>query len=271
VSIRGVGGGGGGGGGRAGGPGGGDAPRQMGVRDLPAEAQRAHELLVALGEVDRAGRAKVLGAAGAREPLSSGGLAAVAALYARLEMALTPAGIARFKADRGLVGGSSLGGAVALAYARALDGGEVLFRVDREEELALRPADRACLQFLRGWAKSRGAEAMGRLKEALDLGNPPVGTAAAALANEYVGVNTVREVSKATSTRNLPLTDAGLKALVEQLEAQKAAHKAAEEKTAELAAQRATRLAAKPAAKPAAKLDSPPSSDPVTSTGLRRR
>jgi hypothetical protein len=258
MSVRGVGGGG-GGAGRAGGRGLGDAPKQVGVRDLPAEAQRAHELLVALGEADRAARSKVLAAAGSREPLTQGGLIAVAGLYARLEMPLTPAGVARFKGDRGLVGGSSLGGPVALAYARALDGGEVLFRVERDEEAALRPADKACLQFLRGWAKARGAEAMGRLKEALDLGNPPVGPDAAALANEYVGGNTIREVSKATSTRNLPLTDAGLKTLVEQLEATKATHKAAEEKAAEVAAARAAKIAARG------------SSEPVTSTGLRRR
>ena len=92
------------------------------------------------------------------------------------------AGVARFKADRGLVGGSSLGGSTALAYARALDGGEVLFRVERDEEAALRPADKACLHYLRAFARSRGAEAMGRLKESLDLGNPPLGPDAAALA-----------------------------------------------------------------------------------------
>ncbi|MBM4281889.1 MAG: hypothetical protein FJ137_14415 [Deltaproteobacteria bacterium] len=260
MSVRHVGGGGGGGGGRS--YAAGDAPRQqqVGVRDLPAEAQRAHELLVALAEVDRGARAKVLGAAGAREPLSPGGLGAVAGLYARLEMPLNPAGIARFKAERGLVGGSSLAGPVALAYARALEGGEVLFRLERDEELGLRPADRACLQFLRSWAKARGAEAMGRLKEALDLGNPPVGPDAAALANEYVGVNTVREVSKATSTRNLPLTDAGLQTLVEQREAEKSAKKATDDKAAAQAAQRAERLAARGA-----------SGEPVTATGLRRR
>jgi hypothetical protein len=262
MSIRNVSGAGGGGGGSAGNAGGrglGPAPRQVGVRDLPAEAQRAHELLVALGELDRAARAKVLGAAGSREPLTQSGLVAVASLYARLEMPLTPPGIARFKADRGLVGGSSLAGPVALAYARAIEGGEVLFRVERDEEAALRPSDRACLQFLRGWAKARGAEAMGRLKEALDLGNPPLGSAATALANEYVGANTIREVSKATSTRNLPLTDAGLKTLVEQLEAAKAATKAAAEKAAGAAAARAAKGPARGAG------------EPTTSTGLRRR
>ena len=263
--TRGVGGGGGGSAGRAGGRGTGEAPRQVGVRDLPAEAQRAHELLVALGEQNRAARAKVLAAAGAAEPLTSSGLAAVAALYARLEMPLTPAGVARFKGDRGLVGGSGVSGPTALAYARALDGGEVLFRIERDEESTLRPADKACLQFLRTFAKARGAEAMGRLKEALDLGNPPLGPGAAALANEYVGLNTVREVSKETSTRHLPMTDAGLRALVEQREAEKTA--AAEKATKE--AQRQEALAAKAAAR---------SSSPnvqanagQTNTGLRRR
>jgi hypothetical protein len=260
VSIRNVGGGG-GGGGHGGGRGFGDAPRQqqVGVRDLPAEAQRAHELLVALAAEDRALRAKVLARAGAREPLTQNGLVAVASLYAQLDMPLSPAGVARFKADRGLVGGSSLAGVTAAAYARALEGGEVLFRVDRAEEAALRPADKACLQFLRGWARATGAVAMGRLKEALDLGNPPLGDAAAALANEYVGVNTVREVSRATSTRNLPLTDAGLRTLVEQLESEKASSKAAEEKAAAQAEQRAARIAART------------STPETTATGLRRR
>jgi hypothetical protein len=74
MSIRNVSGAGGGGGGSAGNAGGrglGPAPRQVGVRDLPAEAQRAHELLVALGELDRAARAKVLGAAGSRVCLAT--------------------------------------------------------------------------------------------------------------------------------------------------------------------------------------------------------
>jgi hypothetical protein len=226
VSIRNVSGtgGGGGGGGRVGGRGTQGAPRQVGVRELPAEAQRAFELLSALAETHPEGRARVLSEAGAGEPLSQQGLLAVASLYARLDMPLTPSGIARFKADRGLVGGSSLAGSVALAYARALEGGEVLFRVNREEEASLRPADRACLQFLRMFAKTRGAEAVGRLKEALDLGNPPVSDDAAALGNEYIGVHTVREVSKATSMRHLPLTDAGLRSLVQECEARKANH-----------------------------------------------
>ena len=120
------------------------------------------------------------------------------------------------------VDASGLNPAVIKAYARSVNGGEVLFRVDRGEEANLRPADKACLGFLRTWSRTHGAEALGRLKEALDLGNPPVGADAAPLANEYVGVNTVREVSKASSMRNCPLTPEGMLTLMTQLEAEKA-------------------------------------------------
>ncbi len=195
------------------------------VKNLDAESQRAHELLKALSDLgDAVGRRKILARAGASEPLTPRSLAAVANCLARLDMPLNPKGIARFKADRGLVGGSAIAGGVAEAYVRAVDGGEVLFRVDRKEELDLRPGDKAALVFLRNLAKHAGAEAVGRLKEALNLGNPPTPTPeAAALMNEYVGVNTVREVARVTTLHKVPLESAAVKALVEKLEAEKEA------------------------------------------------
>jgi hypothetical protein len=199
-----------------------DKQRTVSIKDLPLESQTAHEILKLLRECDPRGRARVLEVAHQKDPVTQQGLAGVASLFQRLEMPLSAPGIQRFKADRGLGGGTALNPACAKAYARAVNGGEVLFRVDRGEEANLRPADKACLGFLRTWSRSHGAEAVGRLKEALDLGNPEVGPDAAALANEYVGVNTVREVSKASSMRNCPLTPEGMEALSSQLEAEKA-------------------------------------------------
>ena len=229
-----------------------DKQRTVNIKDLPQESQTAHEILKLLRDVDAKGRARILQVASQKEPVTQNGLAAVAALYARLEMPLSAAGIQRFKADRGLGSGTQLNPAIAKAYARAVNGGEVLFRVDRAEEAALRPADKACLGFLRAWSRSHGAEAMGRLKEALDLGNPDVSADAVPLANEYVGVNTVREVSKASSMRNCPLTPEGMVALCEQLEADK-----------EMAAN-ATTVATQrqPGSKRAAAAAAPPSSLP---------
>lgn len=202
---------------------GGDGQRQVQIRDLDGESQRAHELLKALGDAgDTAGRAKILSRAGGREPLTPRTLAAVADLYARLDMPLSPAGILRFKADRGLVGGG-MNTTVAKAFSRALDGGEVLFRIDRKEELALRPADKGALDFLRRFARVFGAEAVGRLKEALNLSNPPVSADAAQLANEYVGLATLREVTRVTTTKGIALHPDALKAMVEGIEAEKQA------------------------------------------------
>jgi hypothetical protein len=199
------------------------------VRHLDAESQRAHELLSALSALgDQNGRRKILARAGATEPLTPRSLSAVAVCMARLDMPLNTKGITRFKADRGLVGGSALAGSVARAYVRAIDGGEVLFRIDRKEELDLRPGDKAVLNFLRALAKGAGAEAVGRLKEALGLGNPPTPSPdAAALMNEYIGVNTVREVARVTTLHKVPLESGAVKALVEKLEAEKAAAEAA--------------------------------------------
>ncbi len=192
--------------------------RTVDVKDLPLPSQAAHEILKHLRDVDAKGRARVLEVAAQQEPVSQNGLAAVAAVFHRLEMPLTNAGIQRFKAERGLGGGTTINQATAKAYARAVNGGEVLFRIDRSEESSLRPADKACLAFLRTWSRSHGAEAVGRLKEALGLGNLPVGPDAASLANEYVGLNTVREVSHASSMRNCALTPEGMNDLVTQLE-----------------------------------------------------
>lgn len=198
-------------------------PKTVESKDLSVDSQRALELLKALSDHgDLAGRKKILTAAGGREPPTPRTLNAVTALFAGLDMPLSPRGIGQFKAERGLGTGTQINGAVAKAYARALDGGEVLFRVERTEELELRPADRACLTFLRTWSKTAGAEPMGRLKEALGLGNPPVSPGAQALMNEYVGATTVREVSRITTTRGVPLTSEGLKRMVEAIEAEKA-------------------------------------------------
>ncbi len=206
----------------------GPPPKTVDAKNLDAGAQRVLELMRALAELGEIeGRKKILTLAGAREPLTPRTLTAIAALYARLDMGFDPRGIARFKAERGLVSGNAIGGQVAKAYVRALDGGEVLFRIDRAEEQELRPADRACLNFLRTWSRTAGAEPMGRLKEALGLGNPPVPKDAQPLMNEYVGVATVREVSRVTTTKNVPLTSEGLRTMVEGLEAEKASSSSA--------------------------------------------
>jgi hypothetical protein len=212
-----------GGGGTKAGAGQGGPQRSVDVRQLDAESQRAHELLKALSDIgDVAGRSLLLSRAGAKEPLTPRALTAVASMMARLDMPLTPAGIARFKAERAVGGGSALAGAVARAYVRAVEGGEVLFRMDRKEELELRPGDRAALEFLRHLGRTAGAEAVGRLKEALDLGNPPPATPeSAALMNEYIGAATVREVARITTVENVPLTSEAVKAFVERLEARK--------------------------------------------------
>lgn len=218
-------------------------PKTVEAKDLGADIQRALELMKALADLGEiAGRKKILALAGGKEPLTPRSLGAVAALFARLDMPLTPKGILRFKSDRGLVGGNAIAGPVARAYLRAVDGGEVLFRIDRTEELELRPADRACLNFLRTWSRTAGAEPMGRLKEALSLGNPPVPPDAQPLMNEYVGLSTVREVSRVTSTRNVTLSSEGLKKMVEAIEAEKAGVVAKDDKVAAAVAARADRI-----------------------------
>jgi hypothetical protein len=262
-----------GGGAGAGGAGAGHQ-RTVDVRQLDAESQRAHELLKALTDIgDVAGRRLVLSRAGTTEPLTPKALAAVATLMARLDMPLTPAGIARFKAERAVVGGSALAGAVARAYVRAVEGGEVLFRLDRKEELELRPGDRAALDFLRQLARSAGAEAVGRLKEALNLGNPPAATPeAAALMNEYVGAATVRELAHATTVANVPLTSDAVKAFVAQLEDKKqaAADAAAKPKITRPSSTKTTTTTTTnmtPAPASTATMTAPPTSTPPTGPG----
>lgn len=258
-------------GGSAGSYAGGPGHKTVDVRQLDAESQRAHELLKALSDLgDVEGRKKIITKAGASEPLTPRALSMIAQHLARLDLPLTPPGIARFKADRGLVGGNALAGPVARAYARAVDGGEVLFRVDRKEELELRPADKAALEFLRQLARSAGAEAVGRLKEALGLGNPSTPSPEAqALMNEYVGVNTVREVARVTSLHRTPLKSEAVKGLVEKLEADKAA---VAEKAAAAEAGTTTRLKMKPQAPGSTSTMSPPvtTSPPSPSTEAPR-
>jgi hypothetical protein len=200
-----------------------DRRKTISLKDLPEEMQAAHELLQQLKAVDPKGRQTLLERAQAKDPITQKTLKDVALFFDAIEMPLSRDGVQQFKAERGLGNGPSLAGPVAKAYARAALGGEVLFRVTADEELALRPADKACLQFLRAWSRTKGVgEQMGRLKEALGLGNPPLGADAAALANEYVGAQTVREVSKASSTKNCPLTPEGMAKLIDALEAEKA-------------------------------------------------
>lgn len=267
TTMRGVGqrqGGGAGAGGAGAGP-----QRTVDVRQLDAESQRAHELLKALTDIgDVAGRRLVLSRAGTTEPLTPKALAAVATLMARLDMPLTPAGIARFKAERAVVGGSALAGAVARAYVRAVEGGEVLFRLDRKEELELRPGDRAALDFLRHLARSAGAEAVGRLKEALNLGNPPAPTPeAAALMNEYVGAATVRELAHATTVANVPLTSDAVKAFVAQLEDKKQAAADAAAGVKPKVTRPSSTKTTTPAPASTATMTAPPTSTPPTGPG----
>jgi septal ring-binding cell division protein DamX len=166
---------------------------------------------------------------------------------------------------------------VAKAYVRALDGGEVLFRIERTEELELRPADRACLTFLRAWSKTAGAEPMGRLKEVLGLGNPPVSPGAQPLMNEYVGAATVREVSRVTTTRGVSLTSDGLRRMVEAMEAEKAGKPAPTTPQAAAPAPRpmtATSMPtarARPAPAPAAPAAPAPAAPAGPRTALSRR
>ncbi len=200
-----------------------DRQKTVNLRDLPQESQAVHELLKQLKLIDAKGRTKIIERAGAKEPVTQAGLKAIADLYARLDMPLTQGGVNKFKAERGLGTGPNLAGNVAKAYARAVDGGEVLFRVSAEDEQNLRPADKACLTFLRAWSRTpRCAEHLGRLKEALNLGNPEVSADATALANEYVGASTVREVSKASSMNHCDLTPEGMLQLADKVEAHNA-------------------------------------------------
>ena len=206
----------GGGGGAVGGRGDGAGARVQ-LKDLPVEQQNAHAILQALQEMNEpALRDRIVSTAGATEPVGANGLRLIADLYDSLGMPLSVVGVQRFKQDRALVGGS-ISGTVAKAYARALDGNEVLVRVDRREEQQLRPSEKACLQFLREFAKRCGADELKPVKDALGLGNPPIKGAAKQLENEYVGVTTVVEIARATTMRSIPLNRDGMRRLADEL------------------------------------------------------
>jgi hypothetical protein len=210
--LGGVRGGGGQGGSAVGGRGLGAAP--LNVKDLPEEQALAYQLLDALKTLDPAARQGVLVTCGGTDPITAQTLSRVAATYASLGMPLTGKAMGRFKADRSLpTGGGIATASVAKAYARALDGNEILVRVDRGEEMGLRPSERAMLQFLRDMQKKRDAETLRPVKQALGLGNPKLPAAAAGLQNEYVGVGTVKELTTAMTLKSLPLTPDGWRQL----------------------------------------------------------
>lgn len=192
------------------------------LKDLPEEEQRAYEIIDALKHVNELEVLRKLleradAGHGVKETVSARSLKNIAALYAGLGMPLSAGGVARFRHERGLAGGT-ITGAIAKGYVRALDGHEILVSVSKAEESALRPSEKACLTFLRELAKKSGADALRPLKQQLALGNPPPPTdAAAGLENEYVGVQTIKEIATATTLRRVPLTKEGLRALAEAL------------------------------------------------------
>ncbi|OGQ17278.1 MAG: hypothetical protein A2138_17760 [Deltaproteobacteria bacterium RBG_16_71_12] len=101
---------------------------------------------------------------------------------------------------------------------RALDGNEILIRLEKGEDLNLKPSERAALQFLRGMQQKRGADTLRPVKELLGLKNPPLPAAAEGLENEYVGMGTVRELARVTLHEDIPLTPDGWRQLIELLE-----------------------------------------------------
>ncbi|MCC7112225.1 MAG: hypothetical protein IT382_23225 [Deltaproteobacteria bacterium] len=210
------------GGGAVGGRNAGGAPERVNIRDLPEDAQRAHELLTALSQYSAAGFDAVTMAAGVKQPVGAIGLKRVAALFESLGMPLHSRGIARFKADRGLPSGGGVSTAVvAKAYVRALDGNEILIRLEKGDEMALKPSERAVLEFLRRMQQKRGADTLRPVKELLGLNNPPQPAAAEGLENEYVGVGTLRELARLTLQRDIALTPDGWRQLIELLKAEK--------------------------------------------------
>jgi hypothetical protein len=195
-------------------------PQRLDVRTLSLESQRAHELLDTLRDhQEREARFAIMARAGATDPITVGGLHAVAEMFARLGMPLDQHGVTRFKADRGLVGGTAIGATVALAYARALEGDEVLIRVEKHEESALSPNEKATLAYLRTFQKKRRAQHLRPLKEALQLSNPPVSQDAWSLGNEYVGVHTVKEIAKASAMHSVTLSGDVIQTLVNKIKA----------------------------------------------------
>ncbi|HEY4223328.1 MAG TPA: hypothetical protein VGO62_18345 [Myxococcota bacterium] len=190
-----------------------EGPARVQLKDLPVEQQHAHEILAALAELNEMQmRTRIVSTAGANEPVGAIGLRLVAELYEAIGMPLSVAGVQRFKLDRGLHQGT-LGGAVAKAYARALDGDEILIRVDRREEAQLKPSELACLRFLREMQKKTKAAELTPLKKALHLGNPAMSATAKKLQNEYVGLSTVIEIEHAATMNNITLSRDGIKRL----------------------------------------------------------
>ena len=130
-------------------------------RLLPLESQRAFEILSTLRDhQENEARFAIMGQAGATDPLTNKSLEFVAEMFAQIDMPLDQQGVARFKSDRGLVGGTAIGATVALAYARAIQGDEVLIRVDRGEEAGLSPNEKATLAYLRTFQKKRASSAI---------------------------------------------------------------------------------------------------------------
>jgi hypothetical protein len=210
------------GGGNVGGRGG-VGQRAVNVRDLGEEEQRAHELLEALQDLDPGARTAVLARAGAGDPVTAQGLKRVAAMYAKLGMSLDARGLARFKADRALPQGAAISNAlVARAYARAIEGKEIIVRLERGEEQQLRPSERALVDFLRDMQRKRDADDLRPVKEVLGLKNPSLPPPVAALKNEYVGLHGVREIAKLTTLRNIALTPESWRRFLQTLEKEKA-------------------------------------------------
>lgn len=192
------------------------------LKDLPEEEQRAYEIIEALKQVNEPELLRKLleradAGHGVKDPVSARSLTNIAALYEGLGMPLSVGGVARFKQERGLAGGT-ISAAIAKAYVRALDGKEILVFVSKAEESTLRPSEKACLSFLRELAKKSGADVLRPVKQQLALGNPPPPSDDAAdLSNEYVGLQTVKEIAQATTLRRVSLTKEGLRSLAEAL------------------------------------------------------
>ena len=191
------------------------------LKDLPEQQQRAYEIVAALKDVNELEVLRQLleradAGHGVKDPLNARSLHNIAALYDGLGMALTAAGVTRFKQERGLIGGI-ITGPIAKAYVRALAGEEILVSVSKAEDATLSPSERACLGFLRELAKKNGAAVLAPVKQQLALGNPPLDDAAAALHNQYVGLQTVKEIAKATTLRRVSLSKEGLLSLAAML------------------------------------------------------
>jgi hypothetical protein len=205
------------------------------LKDLPEEEQRVFEIYdalkknnepVLLAKFLKSIEAPRAGVKAANDPPNAGDLKAIAAHYESIGISLSSAGIARFKAERSLVGGT-ISGAIAKAFVRALEGSEILVLVTKSEEAALRPSEKACLTFLRELSKKSGADVLRPIKQRLKLNNPSLSDEAEALENEYVGATTVKEIATATTLRRVPLTKEGMRdlALLLEREAQDAAKK----------------------------------------------